>query len=90
MEWLSWSNAAYMAAIIIGGGLTFAATKYRGVLKEGKKDGREIFLKRLKKKIPFIKFDISLVNLAQSTSNKSESLPPTDITPVILFSKVES
>tara|TARA_R100000306_G_C4336592_1_gene123072 strand:+ start:275 stop:508 length:234 start_codon:yes stop_codon:yes gene_type:complete len=34
MEWLSWSNAAYMAAIIIGGGLTFAATKYRGVLKE--------------------------------------------------------
>ena len=34
MEWLSWSNAAYMAAIIISGGLTFAATKYRGVLKE--------------------------------------------------------
>ena len=34
MEWLSWSNAAYMAAIIVGGGLTFAATKYRGVLKE--------------------------------------------------------
>ena len=22
MEWLSWGNAAYMAAIIIGGGLT--------------------------------------------------------------------
>ena len=34
MEWLSWSNAAYMAAIIVGGGLTFAATKYRGLLKE--------------------------------------------------------
>ena len=34
MEWLSWGNAAYMAAIILGGGLTFAATKYRGVLKE--------------------------------------------------------
>ena len=36
MEWLSWSNAAYMAAIIVGGGITFAATKYRGVLKEVK------------------------------------------------------
>ena len=36
MEWLSWSNAAYMAAIIVGGGLTFAATKYRCVLKEVK------------------------------------------------------
>ena len=34
MEWVSWGNAAYLAAIIIGGGLTFAATKYRGVLKE--------------------------------------------------------
>jgi|TARA_R110000796_G_scaffold113967_1_gene225690 hypothetical protein len=34
MEWISWSNAAYLAAIIIGGGLTFAASKYRKVLKE--------------------------------------------------------
>ena len=34
MEWLNWSNAAYMAAIIIGGGLTFAAAKYKKVLKE--------------------------------------------------------
>ena len=34
MEWISWSNAAYLAAIIIGGGLTFAASKYRQVLKE--------------------------------------------------------
>lgn len=34
MDWLSWSNAAYVAAIIVGGGLTFAATKYRNVLKE--------------------------------------------------------
>ena len=34
MEWISWSNAAYLAAIIIGGGLTFAASKYRTVLKE--------------------------------------------------------
>ena len=29
MEWLSWSNAAYMVAIIVGGALTFAATKYK-------------------------------------------------------------
>ena len=34
MEWLSWSNAAYLAAIIVGGCVTFAATKYRKVLKE--------------------------------------------------------
>ena len=34
MEWLSWSNAAYLAAIVIGGGLTFAASKYRKLLKE--------------------------------------------------------
>jgi hypothetical protein len=33
-EWLTWSNAAYAAAIIVGGGLTFAATKYRAFLKE--------------------------------------------------------
>ena len=34
MEWLSWSNFAYLVAIMIGGGLTFAASKYRKVLKE--------------------------------------------------------
>ena len=34
MEWLSWGNAAYMVAIIVGGALTFAATKYKKVLKE--------------------------------------------------------
>ena len=38
---------------------------HRGILKEGKKDGREIFLKRLKKKIPFVKFDIFGMNGAQ-------------------------
>ena len=32
-EWLSWTNAAYMAAIIVGGGITFAAAKYKKVLK---------------------------------------------------------
>jgi hypothetical protein len=34
MEWLSWSNAAYLAVIIIGGGMTFAAAKYKKLLKE--------------------------------------------------------
>ena len=38
---------------------------HRGVLKEGKKDGREIFLKKLKEKIPYIKFDIFGMNDAQ-------------------------
>ena len=33
-EWVSWTNAAYMAAIIVGGGITFAAAKYKKVLKE--------------------------------------------------------
>jgi len=36
MEWLSWGNVAYAAAIIVGGGLTFAATKYKNLLKEVK------------------------------------------------------
>ena len=34
MEWLSWSNGAYLMAVIIGGGLTFGAAKYKKVLKE--------------------------------------------------------
>ena len=34
MEWLSWSNFEYLVSIMIGGGLTFAASKYRKVLKE--------------------------------------------------------
>ena len=34
MEWISWSNAAYMVAIMLGGYITFAANKYKKVLKE--------------------------------------------------------
>ena len=34
MEWLNWSNFAYLVAIMIGGCITFAATKYRKLLKE--------------------------------------------------------
>lgn len=49
-DWLNWANAAYMGAIIIGGGIAFAATKYKKLLKEiqealnvyheAKKDGK--------------------------------------------------
>ena len=34
MEWMSWSNAAYMVAIIIGASITFAAAKYKKLLEE--------------------------------------------------------
>jgi len=36
MEWLSWSNAAYLAVIILGAVATMVATKYRIILKEMK------------------------------------------------------
>ena len=36
MEWLSWSNAAYMAVIILGAVATMVATKYRIILREMK------------------------------------------------------
>ena len=36
MEWLSWSNAAYLAVIILGALATMVATKYRIILKEMK------------------------------------------------------
>ena len=34
MEWLTWGNAAYLIAIMIGGIATLVATKYRPALKE--------------------------------------------------------
>ena len=43
MEWLSWSNAAYLSVIILGAMVTMVATKYRIILKEMKeaaKDGK--------------------------------------------------
>jgi hypothetical protein len=36
MEWLNWSNAAYLAVILIGAYGTMAATKYRIIIKEVK------------------------------------------------------
>jgi|TARA_R100000501_G_C2626822_1_gene120598 hypothetical protein len=34
MEWLSWSNAAYLAAILVGGYISISAVKYKKVLRE--------------------------------------------------------
>ena len=34
MEWLTWGNAAYLFAIVLGGLATLVATKYRPALKE--------------------------------------------------------
>ena len=34
MEWLTWGNAAYLIAIVLGGVATLVATKYRPALKE--------------------------------------------------------
>jgi len=34
MEWLSWSNVAYVIAILIGGYLTISTNKYRKLIKE--------------------------------------------------------
>ena len=34
MEWLSWSNGAYLAIILLGGYMAVVSAKYRNVLKE--------------------------------------------------------
>tara|TARA_R110002167_G_scaffold135668_1_gene322251 strand:- start:612 stop:848 length:237 start_codon:yes stop_codon:yes gene_type:complete len=34
MEWLTWGNAAYLIAIMLGGIATLVATKYKPALKE--------------------------------------------------------
>ena len=34
MEWLSWSNGAYLLAIVVGSYITYSAQKYKNVLKE--------------------------------------------------------
>ena len=50
MDWLNWENAAYLIAIILGGGITMVGTKWRMIIKElkevaetyhaAKKDGK--------------------------------------------------
>jgi hypothetical protein len=34
MEWLNWSNGAYLAIILLGGYIAVVSAKYRNVLKE--------------------------------------------------------
>jgi flagellar motor component MotA len=34
MEWFSWSNLFYLVGLIIAGGATLVATKYRNIVKE--------------------------------------------------------
>ena len=36
MEWFSWSNLFYLVGLIIAGGATLVATKYRNIVKEMK------------------------------------------------------
>ena len=42
MEWLSWSNLFYLVGLIIAGGATFVATKYRNIVKEMKEVASEL------------------------------------------------
>ena len=34
MEWLNWSNGAYLAIILLGGYMAVVSAKYRNLLKE--------------------------------------------------------
>jgi|TARA_R100000656_G_C3953135_1_gene128791 hypothetical protein len=41
MEWLNWSNAAYLLVIIFGAWGTMAATRYRIIFKEMKEAAKK-------------------------------------------------
>ena len=34
MEWFSWSNGAYLTAILVGSYVTYSASKYKNILRE--------------------------------------------------------
>ena len=42
MEWFSWSNLFYLVGLIIAGGATLVATKYRNIVKEIKDVASEL------------------------------------------------
>jgi flagellar motor component MotA len=42
MEWFSWSNLFYLVGLIIAGGATLVATKYRNIVKEMKEVASEL------------------------------------------------
>ena len=42
MEWISWSNFFYLAGLIIAGGATLVASRYRSIVKEIKDVASEL------------------------------------------------
>ena len=42
MEWFSWSNLFYLVGLIIAGGATLVASKYRNIVKEIKDVASEL------------------------------------------------
>ena len=42
MEWFSWSNLFYLVGLIIAGGATLVATKYKNIVKEIKDVASEL------------------------------------------------
>ena len=44
MDWLSWSNFFYLVGIVIAGGATFMASKYKNIVKEVKEVAKELEL----------------------------------------------
>ena len=44
MDWLSWSNFFYLVGLIIAGGATLIASRYKNIVKEGKEGAKELEL----------------------------------------------
>ena len=44
MDWLSWSNFFYLVGIVIAGGATFMASKYKNIVKEVKEVAKALEL----------------------------------------------
>ena len=58
MDWLTWGNAAYLIAIVIGGLATLVAKKYRPALKELKEVIK--LLHGNEKQVKILKVDLML------------------------------
>ena len=44
MDWLSWSNFFYLVGLIIAGGATLIASRYKNIVKEVKEVAKELEL----------------------------------------------
>ena len=42
MDWLSWSNFFYLVGLIIAGGATLIASRYKNIVKEVKEVAKEL------------------------------------------------